>query len=95
MSKSYLHNASISSLIIGAIWFGLIMPVLSAEDASSSGLGISGVKFDDRNGDGFLDDGEPALPDGTIRLAGQSIMIHAIIYRTFLLQRHDMSYKHP
>lgn len=68
MSRSCIHNAVLLGLIIGIILSGISVPALSAEDASPSSLGISGVKFDDRNGDGFLDNGEPALPGWTIRL---------------------------
>ncbi|HWQ18439.1 MAG TPA: hypothetical protein VN455_01585, partial [Methanotrichaceae archaeon] len=66
------------SLICGMAFFGLVSSIaamalpLSQEvgPAMDERLFINGTTFEDRNGDGFLNDGEPGMPGWTINLLG-------------------------
>lgn len=61
----------ISSLLIAATALPSSLEVGPAIDGN---LFINGTKFEDRNGDGFLNDGEPGMAGWTINLIGNGLL---------------------
>ena len=57
-------------------WLALLLPLIAAAlPLPAAAQEISGVLFDDRNGNGIKDPGEPALPGVTVRLVGEGAAV--------------------
>ena len=60
-------------------WLALLLPLIAAAlPLPAAAQVISGVLFDDRNGNGIKDPGEPALRGVTVRLVGEGAAVDLI-----------------
>jgi hypothetical protein len=64
-----VHNSKSWLVILLLVLSGLLPPIGNTANAKvNNALSISGTKFEDYNGDGFLSAGEAGVPGWTIRL---------------------------